>query len=61
MELTKAQSELMKLLYERNKNTLLSGKECLSARTLKKRGLVSYEGVNHYRITPAGRAALEDQ
>ncbi|WP_411033374.1 hypothetical protein [Shinella sp. BYT-45] len=46
---------------EDGRDHLLNRAECISARGLKKAGLVEYLGLNHYRITPAGRDALDKE
>lgn len=59
MKLTDKQRAVLARLRERGVSTLLTGGECVSVRSLKARGLVIYDGLNHYRITEAGKAALE--
>lgn len=59
MKLTEKQHAILLRLRERGVSTLLTGRECVSVRPLKARGLVGYDGLDHYRITEAGKAALE--
>ena len=60
MKLTEKRRAILERLQD-GRDHLLTGSECVSARGLKNAGLVLYRGLNHYRITPAGRAALDKE
>lgn len=60
MKLTEKRRAILVRIKD-GRDHLLTGAECVAARGLKASGYVLYRGLNHHRITPAGREALEKE
>lgn len=60
MKLTEKRMAILRRLSD-GRDHLLAGGDLISARGMKQADLLLYRGTNHYRITPAGRAALEKE